>query len=71
MKSKFVRKRTVLVVPDIFNALIYTNIENKKLEKKQFLITKFHYKVTLEDFLRIQLESITSVRPISSMITYI
>lgn len=64
VRAQYVRKRTVLVVPNIFKALIYTNVENMLLKEKHFLITKFHNSVTLEDFLKVQLENITLVRTV-------
>jgi len=65
MKSKFIRKRTVLVIPEIFYALSYVNIENMLLKEKQFLTTTLLNPVTLDEFLKIQLENITLVKPIS------
>lgn len=63
-RSKYVRKRNVLVRPYIFNALGQTNIVNLLLWNKQFLITKFSNPVGLNDFLKIQLENILQVKKI-------
>lgn len=61
IKATF-NKRTLLVLPEVYEALWGTNIENILVKEKQLFLNKFENIVTLEEFEKAQSINIYHVR---------